>query len=436
MPALPPLPTALKIMALVFVLLFIGGVVPRFVNWLQLRQTHQELAHAIRRAMATQVKPGPGFNELKLPGNTTAVQQIPILARADGYLAKRYVDIGDNVKKGQLLGVISTPELDQQLIQSEADLRTARANLDSAVANWKHYVSALHAAQALVVQSTTNLDFSRREIKRYEWLARTGAVSWEVRDTYLKQIQSDISTLNNAQENQSAADMQAKAALEQVNASRQTVDSYVANMRRLAALKGYQKVFAPYDGVITARYVDAGSLISSGGNGTPILAMGGIDILRIFVQVPQNVFRSFGVGQTADVIVPEFPGHKFPGLISRVSGGLDTQSRTLQVEVLVDNRQHTLPSGVYAEVAFKLPNTVRTYVIPVNAVSMRSNGNFVAIMRNGKAYLSPIDIHLDEGATIQSTTGVQAGDYILMDPPDDLKDGEPVHAVLIEESKT
>jgi RND family efflux transporter MFP subunit len=420
----------LLIAGLFVAILLILGMFPRIANWLHLKSTQHQMQTRIRSSKAVVVQPGPSASTIVLPGDTQAVQQIPILARANGYVEKRLVDIGSNVKKDQVLAVLSTPELDQQLAQAKAQLCNAVANYTTAVANYQHYLAAQHAAHAATVLAQANVDFSKVEDRRYELLAHEGAVSWEVRDTYLTQLRTNIANLRNAIENESAAVSQTNAGLEQVKAAKETVDAAHANEKYYAALQAFKMIRAPYDGVITARYIDVGALIAAGGGGTQILAMASPDILTIFVQVPQSVFRGFKTGQKADVIVPEFQSQHFPGIVTNISGGLDPQSRTLQVEVRVDNRKRILPAGVYAQVAFHAEQAQRTVMVPINAVSTRPQGNIVAIMRNGRAYLSAIDIHRDYGSTVESTTGVKAGDVLLLDPPDDLQNGEPVHAVL------
>lgn len=421
---------------IILVVLLIIGALPRVIQMIELNRTHQELLSRIRSNEAVVLAAAPSVSQITLPGDIQAIQQFPILARADGYLQQRLVDIGDYVKKGQLLAVISAPDLDEQLSQGQADLRTQKANLDNAKATYAHYLAAWHAATATVLQSKANVNFDRVEIVRYEYLARQGAVSKEVRDSFTRQLEADEALLKTNQENERAAKLQADAALEQVNAAEQTVESYGHNMKRLATLQGFRNIYAPNDGVITARYVDPGGLIQSGGSGTQILAMGSLDILRVFVQVPQASYRGIAVGSRAGVTVPEFPRRVFAGVVTNVSGGLDTQSRTLQVEVHVANKDHTLPVGLYGEVRFTIPNTIPTCIVPVNAISARASGNYVAVMINGHVHFKAIDIYRDNGATVQVSTGVHAGDVVLLDPPDDLREDEPVRAVLTKTSAT
>ncbi len=409
--------------------LILIGMTPRILRFIALKKHHQQLVNQIPANEAVVVRSAPSDTLLTLPGDTQAIQQVPILARADGYLAQRYVDIGDKIRKNQIVAEISTPDVDQQYLQAQADLRAQRANLDSSRANHKHFLAAFHASQAAVLQTKANVDYDTLELKRYQSLAGEGAVSLETRDTYLKQYKADQAALKTNQENEAAARLQADAALEQEKAAEQTVQSFQANEGKLAALKGFQKIYAPSDGVITARYVDPGNLISSGGNGTRILAMARMDVLRIFVQVPQSVYRSISVGDNANVIVPEFPDKTFKGTVTNVSGGLDRQSRTLQVEVHVDNKQLTLPPGVYAEVQFNVRRTTPACLVPINAVTNRSQGSYVVLVKGGRTHLRPIQINRDYGATLE-TSSVKDGDIILLDPPDDTREGQPIRALI------
>lgn len=397
---------------------------------LALNKRHHDLVTTVRSNEAVIVQPTAAAGVLMLPGDTQAIQQIPVNARVDGYLAQRYVDIGDHVKKSQLLAVIDTPELDQQVVQGRADLATQRANSKAAKANYFHWVSLWHAATATVVQTKASVDFDELEIKRYEYLAQQGAIPWETRDTFLRQVRADRALLKSNQENEASAKSQVDAALDQVKAAEQTVLSSLANLNRLLALQGFRNVVAPYDGVITSRFVDVGSLIQSGGTGTQILAMARLDVLRIFVQVPQTVYRTVKQGDPADVIVPEFPDRVFRGSVTNVAGALDQQSRTLQVEIRVDNRDYTLPAGVYSLVRLKSGSPVTTVTIPVNAISARGSGQYIVKVANGHAHFQAIEIFRDNGPTVEVSSGARAGDIILLDPPDDLKENEPVKPVI------
>lgn len=418
------------IIAAIVILLILVGALPRIMRMIELNRYHRQLVSRIRRNDAVRAALSPQMSTLTLPGDIQSIQQVPILARADGYLQRRLVDIGDRVKQGQLLAVISAPDLDEQFLQSQADLKTQLANLDNAKATYVHYIAQWHAATATVKQSRANVAFDLVEIKRYNYLAKEGAVSVEIRDSFLRQLVADKALLKTNLENEQAARLQADASLEAVHAAETTVASYSHNAQRLAALQGYRNVYAPYDGVITARYIDPGQLVQSGGTGTQILAMGSLDVLRILVQAPQSVFRSIHQGDVAEITVPEFPNRTFPGVVTNVSGGLDTQSRTLQVEVHVDNKQHILPVGIYGNVHFKISSAINTCIIPVNAISARATGNFVVVIINGRAHFREIDIFRDEGAKVQVSTGVQPGDIVLLDPPDDLQENERVEPIF------
>jgi RND family efflux transporter MFP subunit len=322
-------------------------------------------------------EPGAPIETLELPGNVTAFTDSPIYARTDGYLDHWYADIGARAKKGELLAVISTPELDKQVSQAESDLATAQANANNA----------------------------HTQADRYSDLVKSDAVSQQDTDTFVNQAAATASTVKSAQ----------------------------ANLQRLVELQAFEKVYAPFDGVVTAREVDTGQLISSGSGqsaGTELFHMQALGTLRVYTNVPQLFSQTMKRGMKVELTFPEYPGKSFPGILVRTSDAIDPVSRTLLVEVDVDNRAGQLMPGALAQVHFKTPSASSTYIVPASALIFRREGIQVATATEGSdgavAHLVPVIIGNDDGATVQIVSGLKASDKIIQDPPDSLIDGEKV----------
>jgi RND family efflux transporter MFP subunit len=315
--------------------------------------------------------------EIVLPGNTQAFNDTPIYARTNGYLKHWYVDIGTHVKQGQLLADIDTPEVDQQLDQARADLKNAQAN---------EQLAEITAA-------------------RWQNLLKTNSVSKQETD-------------------QAVSDLSARQA---------TVDSMKANVHRLEQLQSFEKVYAPFAGVITARNTDIGALINAGAGGVPqeLFHMAAVNKLRVYVAVPEVDSLAAQTGAKATLTLDEFPGETFEGTIVRDSDSIDPNTRTLNVEVDVNNAQGRIRTGAYTFVHLKLPQSVHatasSLTIPANTLLFRSEGLRVGVVRDGHAELVPIKIGRDFGATVEVVAGLQPADQVIVNPSDSLTSGTPVH---------
>jgi RND family efflux transporter MFP subunit len=327
---------------------------------------------AVPAVSLAQPKLGASQEELVLPGNIQAFIDAPIYARTSGYLKRWYVDIGGRVKAGQLLAEIDTPELDQQLQQARAELATANANFDLA-------------------QTTAT---------RYENLLKSDSVA-----------KQDV---DNA-----VGDAHAKKAM---------VDSASDNVKRLEQLQSFEKVYAPFDGVLTARNTDIGQLIGSGsGSGAKeLFHVAAIHTMRVYVNVPQNYSPATVPGVQAYLTVPQFPGRRFSGKLVRTSEAIDQASRTLLVEVDISNPTGEILPGAYSEVHLKLPSPTSTVVIPVTSLIFRSEGLRVGVVRNDHATLIPITLGRDFGTEVEVVSGLDANEKVITNPPDSLVDGQEV----------
>jgi RND family efflux transporter MFP subunit len=362
--------STLLIVVALLVVLVVRGILARTHAEASLAQATERSSDVVVRTVHPHT--GSPSLELVLPGNIEAFSDTPIYARTDGYVRRWYADIGAHVRAGQLLAEIETPELDQQLAQAQADLSTAEANANNA----------------------------RINAERYSGLIKQNAVSQQDTDTFVNQAAATSSAVRSAQ----------------------------ANVRRLREMQSFEKIYAPFDGVITARDIDIGNLINAGSNGgaKELFHLEAINRLRVFVQVPQANSRAATPGTMADLVVPELPGQHFPAQIARTSNAMDPASRTLRVEVDVDNPRGTLIPGELATVHLKLPTAVSSMIVPVNAVLFRSEGISAVVVQNGQIVIVPVTIGRDFGDSLEVTSGLNANDQIVVNPPDSIAAGQKV----------
>jgi RND family efflux transporter MFP subunit len=337
---------------------------------------------AIEAVDVVEPKSGTALQELVLPGTTQAFIDTPIFARTNGYLKQWYFDIGAHVEQGQLLAVIETPELDQQLAQAQANLKTAQAN---------------------------------------EKLAEITATRWQ-----------------NLLKTDSVSKQETDQAVQDLSARQATVESMTADVQRLEQLQSYEKVYAPFSGVITARNTDIGALINAGSGGSQGLAtvpqelfhMASVNRLRIFVSVPEVDSAAAQNGAQAPLTLDEFPGETFQGTIVRNSNAIDLNSRTLNVEVDIDNRGGRIKPGAYVFVHLKMPDNSKkattSLSIPANTLLFRSEGLRVGLVRGDHAELVPITIGRDYGSTVEVINGLKPTDQVIVNPSDSLTTGTPV----------
>jgi len=334
--------------------------------------TKETAASAIPSVNVVYPTPSTLSPEIALPGNTQAFMDTPIYSRTNGYLKSWYFDIGTHVRKGQLMAQIETPEVDQQLQVAQADLKSAQANLDLA--------------------NTTS--------SRYQNLLKTNSVSKQETDV----------------------------AVSDATAKKAAVDASMANVRRLEQLQSFEKVYAPFDGIVTARNTDVGRLISAGQNTTPqeLFHLAAIGKIRVYVAVPQAYAGAVKDGGKAALTLDEYPGRSFEGTIARNSNAIDQASRTLNVEVDVDNPKAELLPGAYVFVHIKVPEHAANLMVPSNTLLFRSEGLRVGVVRDGRVQLVPVKIGRDAGATVEIASGLTPNDAVILDPSDSLTSGQEV----------
>jgi len=361
--------------ALAAVLVLILGIRSRVRAEATLRAVTDQMA--VPSVSVVAPKQTTAATEIILPGNMQPFISSPIYARTDGYLKKWYFDIGAHVKTGEMLAVIQTPEVDEQLAQAHSTLGTAQANLELA-------------------QITRD---------RYQSLLKKHAVA-----------QQDVDN-----------------AVGMYTANKAIVDADMANVRHYEALVSFEKVYAPFDGVITARNTDIGDLINSGSSTAPrtdLFDIAQTRTLRVYVNVPEEYSQGVKPSQTvAEVTLAEFPGKRFPGKLVRTSEAINATTRTLLVEVDLDNPSGSLLSGSYAEVHLKIPAQNSTYLLPVSALIFRSDKLQVGMVRNGKVVVTDVTPGHDFGDQIEIVAGLKADDQVVLNPPDSLVSGENVTIV-------
>jgi RND family efflux transporter MFP subunit len=336
---------------------------------------HRDFVPAVRVAV---VRPSDGIMTVSLPATTTAFEAANIFARASGYIERRYVDIGDQVKTGTLLAEITAPELDHQISQAQATLTQYQATL--------HQTEASH-------------ELARVTNARDSGLVKQGWLT-------LQQGDNDRLTL---------AAQEAAVGVAQSNIAAQQ-----AQVKVLSQEKAYQRVIAPFDGVVTQRFIDNGSLVQSGS--TMMYTMMHSNVIRIQLYVPQD--EAFGVepGVKAVVHVPEIPDRAFPGTVTRIAHALQPGSRTLLTEIDVPNPDGALSPGIYCIVDLEIPRKTPSFVVPADAVVFDQDGLHVDLVRNGTVHLQKISIARDLGKQVVVQEGVRAGDMVVLNPMVDLAD--------------
>jgi multidrug efflux pump subunit AcrA (membrane-fusion protein) len=395
----PPPPTVSKARVVVFLLcalllaaiLAVTGILPRIHAEKKLAQDTNEMA--IPQVVAIQLKEGSPAQEIIVPGNMQAYVDSPIYSRTDGYLKKWYVDIGGRVKSGQLLAEIDSPEVDQQLLQARADLATAQANLQ--------------------LSQTTSARFTD--------LLKSDAVSQQDTDNAVSDTKAKVTMVKSAQ----------------------------ANVNRLEQLQSFEKITAPFDGIITARNIDNGQLINSGSastgsntgvgnsaagnasvNARELFHIASINTLRVFINVPQIYSNDVKPSTVANLTLDQFPGRKFVGKLVRNANTIDLATRTLLVEVDVKNNTGELLPGSYTQVHLQLNTSKPTLILPVSALIFRAQGLQVATLDEGDhAHLQTIIMGRDFGTQVEVASGLTPSQKIIDSPPDSLVEGEQVHVI-------
>jgi RND family efflux transporter MFP subunit len=380
---------------------FFAGYMPLRARNILIRSEASDQATALPRVDVIQVGRTSATSELDLPGNIEAVTEAPILARADGYLERRLVDIGDRVQAGQPVAEIAAPELDEQVRQLKAALQQAHEGLDQALANLE--------------QGKANLELARVTAERWAKVVARGGVSRQENDQYQAQYQAQVAG--------------AQSLEKAVSAQRSNVAQAEANVAHMDEMQGYRVVKAPFAGVITLRNVDVGALVSNGN--TLLFRIAQTGTLRTFVNVPQTNASTIKPGQSARLKVSNLPGREFIGSVARTANSLDPTSRTMLVEIQVPNADGALLPGMYAQVQLSDARIYRPVVVPGDSLQVGADGTKVALLRpDHTVHFQPIEVGRDYGDKLEVLSGLSEGDTIIPKPGDAIREGVKVDPVV------
>jgi multidrug efflux pump subunit AcrA (membrane-fusion protein) len=400
----------LTMVVLLFIALLVAGYFLGYVPKQRREQVLAAEAHAEETSLPVvnveHVTRSADRSSLVLPGNIQAITEAPVLARASGYIRKRYVDIGDRVSAGQVLAEIEAPELTQQIKQAQAAIDQAN--------------STVQQAQAALQQGRANENLAKVTSERWNNLLGRGVVSRQERDNYQAQYeaqQANVQALEKA-----------------VAAARSNAAAAEASLARLNELLGYQTVRAPFAGVITVRNIDSGALVNEGN--TLLYRIAQTDRLRTYLNVPQADAESVRAGQQATLTIPDLPGRTFAGTVSRTANALDPASRTLLVEVQVPNPSGTLLPGMYAQVDLSVPRKNPPLLIPADTLVVRTDGPQVAVVAgDGGVHFARVQLGRDLGDHLEVLSGVENGQRLAVNPSDAVREGAKVKPVEAPEKK-
>jgi len=377
------------------------GVIPRLWRERQLRANVQDVENGAPLVTVARPTRAPQTADLSFPGSIQAVQETALFSRVDGYLKRRLVNIGDRVQSGQVLAEIDTPELDQQLDQAKAALAQS--------------LSALQQVRAALQHNESQLEYNRTTLERWRIMKEKSLVAQQDLDDRMVQVKFGQADVDAARANVAAAEAN-------VTANR-------ANVDRIASMQSFQKIRAPFAGVITVRNVDNGALIGAGSssNTQPLFRMAQTDVLRVFINLPQSFVPEVTPGLIAELAVREYPQKHFSAQVTSFAGALDPTTRTLLTEVRMRNESELLRPGMYADVKLHVQRKNPPLLIPASALIVRSGPVRLATIAAGsKVHFQTVQLGRDYGATVEVLDGLSAEDQLLIAPPDDLQDGDTV----------
>jgi RND family efflux transporter MFP subunit len=380
------------------------GVIPRVLRNREARDAALASTVLLPEVLVVHPRKAAARTAVSLPGNLQPLYSASVFARTNGYIESRSVDIGSEVKAGQVLAVISAPEVDQQLNQARADALEAAA--------------AVEQSKAALQQAQANLGLARITQKRYASLIEKRAVTQQ--------------GLDEADEAFRARTADVSAADANIHAAEANLKSRMANVERLTQLQGFERVIASFDGVITARNIERGDLVNAGsGNGSmSLFSIAQSNVLRVQVEVPQSAALAIKVGQQVTLTVQERPGRRYVATVTRTAASVDVAARTMLTEVQVDNRDGSLVPGMYGEVNFDITATQPSLIIPSTALVIDKNGmHVVSVSADSRVHFVAVDIAQDQGSQVEISQGLRGGETLVSNPSDLLSDGEKVSIV-------
>jgi RND family efflux transporter MFP subunit len=357
------------------------------------------------------------------------MQSSTIFARVNGYLKIRSLDIGTDVKKGQIIAEIDTPELDQQLAEAGATLVQAQANVENAEAIYKKSLTDMESVKSTIDRNAAIVQFAKSTYHRWQALQQEGAVSMQDRDTQLTSWQTGSADLASSISAKASAEAQIAANKAAILVAKANEKASAERVKELRVTQQFKKVTAPFDGTITNRLVDAGQLISSGGGtgSTQLFTIVDQRRLRIYVQVPERNVATLKVGMPVKIAVETFPHEEFTGIMTNVAGGLDVSTRTMQVEIQMDNSAKKLHAGMFGTAKLSMTNEDRSVLVPAAAIVVKNADTCVELLdKDGKLHWQPVVVSKEMGRLTAITSGIRDGDFIVASPNDDYIDNEAI----------
>ncbi|HEV8041505.1 MAG TPA: efflux RND transporter periplasmic adaptor subunit [Bryobacteraceae bacterium] len=408
-----------------------AGIIPRMQRSARAAETAETASSSLANVLVVKARLTSGSADLELPGNIQALNVASIYARTSGYVQQRLVDIGTPVKAGQLLAVIASPEVDQELAQGRAAVEQARAALEQANANLAQARAQVNQANANVAQAQANEELAATTNDRWTRLVDRGVLPKQQGDERRSAFDARHAETNAAIAAETTAEANVGSRTADVSAARAAIDAQLANVRRLEQMQSFERVLAPFDGVVTERRIEKGDLISAGsGTDRNLFTVAQSTTLRIQVSVPQNYAVDLQPGQDAEVTLRERPGETFHGKIARTAESIAAATRTLLTEVQVDNSSGRLLSGMYAEVKFTLQRSHPVVLIPGSALVANAQGTRVAeVGLDRRVHLITVQTGRDLGTEIEILLGLSGSEQVINNPPDNLSDAQQVNVI-------
>jgi len=424
--------TALTAGAILLVLLLVAGIVPRLKRHSELSAIAKDQEQALLIVNLVTPHLADPTSELILPATTQAIQETTIYARTSGYVRRWLAGMGEHVRVGQLLAEIATPEMDQQLREARQQTAEADQNVMQSRAELAQAQAGLEQAEAALKQARTNLELARVNLERSKTLVAQGVVSRQDTDDKQAIFDARQADVEAAQATVRVRQATIKAQQSAIESKQSTLSARQANAERVADLQSFQKVTAPFSGIITARNLEVGMLVNSSGglaNNNGLYRVSRLDTIRVFINVPQTYAPAIHPGLQAEIEVKELPQKKFAGQVIGTSNSIDPASRTLLVEVRVPNPDERLLPGMYAQIKFSLLATRRAVVIPVSALAVGSEGTQVLILRPDQTvHYQKVEVGHDLGKEVEILSGLAGDESVIANPTDALREGTRVQA--------
>lgn len=412
---------------LLLVVLLAVGILPRLKRHSELAASAQKQEHAVPVVETITPRPAEASNELILPATTQAIQETIVSARTSGYVRRWLIGIGQPVKAGQLMAEIDVPETNLLLSQAQQEFAESNQAVAQGKAELAQAEAGLQQSEAQLKQARTNLELARVNLQRSKTLAMQGVVSQQDTDDKQAIFDTRLADIEVAQAAVRSHQSSVKAQQATINARISTSGARQANAQRFAEIQSHQKVVAPFDGIVTARYIEVGTLITpSGGTAAApgLYRVSRLDTIRIFVNVPQAFAPAVNAGLETEIIVKELSPRKYTGKVLGTTHSIDTASRTMMAEIRVPNADHQFLPGMYAQVKFTLPTTKRSVTIPAGAMVVNAAGTQVVVVRADQTiHFQPVEIGRDFGKEIEIVAGLGGGEAIIATPSDALHEG-------------